>query len=282
MATMICGHRVSEDNHHIFYTEDRVVLRVLEFKEGVVSLDPLCGTLIDSYAKAVAGCFRARSNFKAELAKVFGEPTKDTLKGILFTTITFNFNGAKIFVNRLNANEKQICAQYSKKMEELAERERLEEEAYKKTPEYIAKRAKELKIHTRRETVEKDVLAVSETEQLEFKSEEAAKEWGEWVKINSNDGYSLGVVTYATRWAKYMQHLMRKHNKTVEDIAEQTRIVCDIDGATGFMYGQAVGALAQFWKYGDELKKWHNKQYGLENCEETVNPAVITIGNSGE
>lgn len=281
MATIVCGHRVS-DGVNIFYTEDRQTFRVVGFKDGVVTLDPLCGTMFEPYAKAVAGCFRVRSNFKSELAKAFVGMKKITLKDIPFTTIEFDFNGATVVVEKENSNTKQIYEQWRKKMEELAERERLEEEEYKKTPEYRAKRAKDLKYYTRRETVEKDILAVSETEQLEFKSEEAAKEWGEWVKINSNDGYSLGVITYATRWAKYMQHLMRKHNKTVEDIAEQTRIVCDIDGATGFMYGQAVGALAQFWKYGDELKKWHNKQYGLENCEETVNPAVITIGNSGE
>jgi len=259
MVTIICGHRVS-DGVNIFYTEDKQVFRVLEFKDGIVKLDPLCGTYIEAYAKAVAGCFRVRSNFKVELAKVFGEPTKDTLKDILFTTITFNFNGAKIFVNRLNANEKQICAQYRKKMKEIAECERLEAEAYKKTPEYIAKRAKELKYITRRETVEKDILAVSETEQLEFKNEQAAKEWEEWVKINSTDFYSLGIVTYAKQWAKYMQHLMRKHNKTVEDIAEQTSGVCDIRGITGFMYGSAIAVLAKWWKYGDELKEWHNKR----------------------
>ena len=271
MATIVCGHRVN-DGVNIFYTEDRQTFRVIEFKDGVVTLDPLCGTMFEPYAKAVAGCFRIRSNFKSELAKAF----------VGMKTIEFDFNGATVVVEKENSNTKQIYEQWRKKMEELAERERVEEEEYKKTPEYRAKRAKELKFIMRRESVEKAVLAISETEQLEFKNEQAAKEWAEWVKINSNDGYSLGVVTYATRWAKYMQHLMRKHNKTVEDIAEQTRIVCDIDGATGFMYGQAVGALAQFWKYGDELKKWHNKQYGLENYEETVNPAVITRGSSGE
>ncbi len=275
MVTIIRGHRIG-DEKHIFYAQNGETLEVTEFKDGVVTLEPSWGTTLDTFAKAVAGCFRVRSNFKSELAKVFGEPKDATLQDVLFTTIKFSFNGVQVFVNRLNANQKQICAQYRKKMKEIAERERLEEEAYKKTPEYIAKRAKELKIHIRRENVEKDVLAVSETEQLEFKSEKAAKEWEEWVKINSNDDYSLGVVTYAKRWAKYMQHLMRKHNKAVKDIAEQTRIICDIDGVTGFMYSHAVGALAQFWKYGDELRQWHNKQWRCEDCEDVVNISVIT------
>ncbi|MBQ8044515.1 MAG: hypothetical protein IJ272_10320 [Clostridia bacterium] len=276
MATMICGHSIFDGNH-IFYTQDRDVLEVLDFKDGVVKLDPLCGTSIDSYAKAVAGCFRVRSNFKRELAKVFVTQKNIPLKQVPFETITFNFNGVTVVVNRENADAKKIYAQWHEKFEESIEQQRREHEEYMKTPEYRAKRAKELKYYTRRENVEKDVITVSKTEAIEFKDEEAANKWENWVQINSNDPYSFGVVTYAKYWAKYMQHLMRKHNKSVKDIAEQTSHVCDIEGITGFMYGCAVSILAEVWKYGDDLKSWHNKEWGCENCDGVVNPAIITI-----
>lgn len=42
------------------------------------------------------------------------------------------------------------------------------------------------------------------------------------------------------------------------------------------MYGCAVNILAQCWKYGEELRKWHNKEYNY-NGNGVVNPAVLTI-----
>jgi len=52
------------------------------------------------------------------------------------------------------------------------------------------------------------------------------------------------------------------------------------------MYGWAVSFLASFWKYGEELRRWHNldTQLGDEgeqaNKEKgaTLNPALLSIG----
>lgn len=96
------------------------------------------------------------------------------------------------------------------------------------------------------------------------------------VQVNSKDPYGYGVVKYARRWAKYMQQLITE-GKTINEIAEKASHDCDIEGITGFMYGCAVSALAQSWKYGDELRRWHNKDYGYEG-DGVVNPAVLTIG----
>ena len=52
----------------------------------------------------------------------------------------------------------------------------------------------------------------------------------------------------------------------------------EVGGITGFMYGASIVTLKNTWKYGKELNKWHNKQYGKEYAEGTVNPAVLTIG----
>ena len=43
------------------------------------------------------------------------------------------------------------------------------------------------------------------------------------------------------------------------------------------MYGCAVSILSQCWKYGEELRKWHNKEYNYDG-DGVVNPAVLTIG----
>lgn len=70
---------------------------------------------------------------------------------------------------------------------------------------------------------------------------------------------------------------MAKHEGvTVAQIADKASRAADIDGITGFMYGCAVNVLSQVWKYGEELRRWHNKEYDYEG-DGVVNPAVLTI-----
>ena len=59
-----------------------------------------------------------------------------------------------------------------------------------KTPVYRAERAKALKVDARRQTVEQEVIHIDETTEMEFKDDEAAKLWQQFVEVNSKDGYS--------------------------------------------------------------------------------------------
>lgn len=247
-------------------------LWVKAFENGIATIEPMPGCAINSFTEVVAGCFDEESNFAEELLEAF-----DRDYGTAFTGIKFEFNGVTLLVTKENADAGKIYAEWKAGIEANAEKYRLEREAYMKTPEYRAERAKALKAANRREDVKKDVIAVDESTELQFKDEEAAKNWLQWVEINSKDGYSRAVVTYARRWGKYMQHLMEKHNKTVVDIAENASHVSDIEGITGFMYGCAVNMLAHCWKYGEELRRWHNKEWGHEDVDGVVNPAVLTI-----
>jgi hypothetical protein len=52
----------------------------------------------------------------------------------------------------------------------------------------------------------------------------------------------------------------------------------------GFMYGVAVSMLAQCWKYGEQLRRWHNLDTQIEHEGEranaeggTLNPALLNI-----
>lgn len=72
-----------------------------------------------------------------------------------------------------------------------------------------------------------------------------------------------------------MQVEMSK-GKTLKDVAEKTSFEMGFLGTTGFMYGAAVSVLSQCWKYGEELRKWHNKEYNHEG-EGVVNPAILII-----
>lgn len=256
----------------IFRTSGRDTLWVSSFENGIATVDPMCGSEITAFSGLIAGCFEEGSNFEAELRKGFDCDSETALTGI-----QFEFNEVTVLVTKENADTDKIVAEWRAGMDANAEKYRLEREAYMKTPEYRAERAKALKIQTRRQTVEQEVLAIDESTELEFKDDEAKANWEKWVEINSKDGYSLGVVTYARRWAKYMQHLMSKHNKTLPQIADKASHVSDIEGITGFMYGCAVGMLSQCWKYGEELRRWHNKEWGQEDSDGVVNPAVLTI-----
>lgn len=103
------------------------------------------------------------------------------------------------------------------------------------------------------------------------------KEYADYVAKNSDDGYSRAVIDYGEGWAKVMQTEIVK-GKIVKDIAEASQKGLGFLGITGFQYGCVVNGLAHFWKHGEELRKWHNKQYGVsEDKKGVVNPAVLTI-----
>ena len=274
MATMVFFEGIWEyDNKtHMFRTFDGKKLWIKSFEDGVAVADPMPGCRITDFAELVAGCFDEDSNFVFELLRTYNCDGDAP-----FTGIKFEFNGVTILVTKENADKDKIYAEWNDGMEANAEKYRQEQEAYRKTPEYRAERAKELKAQTRKQRVEEDVLHIDETTEMEFIDEEAKARWEEFVKINSTDSYSECVVIYARRWAKYMQHLMKTHNKSLRQIAKKASFASDIDGITGFMYGCAVNILSQCWKYGEELRRWHNKKFGQEDTEGVVNPAVLTI-----
>lgn len=238
----------------VFRTSKEETLWVNSFENGVAVVEPMVGVSISSFIEMIVGCFHKESNFTSELFKAF-ECDENTV----FTGIQSNINLVTLLVTKENADKDKIYAEWKAGMKANEERERLEWEAYIKTPEYRAKKAKQLKIQTRIQQVENEVLAIDESTELEFKDDEAKANWEKWVEVNSNDNYSFGVVKYARRWAKYMQHLMKKHNKTLPEIAENASHVSDIEGVSGYMYGIAVAVLSKFWKYGKELRSWNNK-----------------------
>ena len=105
------------------------------------------------------------------------------------------------------------------------------------------------------------------------------KEYKDWYDINS-DGYSRACFTYAERWAGMLENLIESSNDDAMTVivknADRLSHEADIEGITGFMYGCAVSILSQCWKYGEELRKWHNKEYNYDG-DGVVNPAIITI-----
>lgn len=215
------------------------------FEDGIVTVDSVGGCTITEFANTVAGCFNDDSNFGAEVLIAYNCDDNTT-----FTGIKFKFNGVTLTVTKENADAKKIYQERDTIMETNAEKYRLERDAWLKTPEgqeYLAQQEAEA---TCKKDIEAEVLRIDETIEMEFKDEEGKKAWDQMVEVNSKDSYGNCVMKYALRWAKYMQKLIAE-GKTVAEIAEKASQDCDIEGITGFMYGCAVNALSQSWKYGE-------------------------------
>lgn len=95
------------------------------------------------------------------------------------------------------------------------------------------------------------------------------------MKAKNSDPYGAAIFEYAESWGKLMQVELSKQ-KSVKDCASETSCELGYLGITGYMYGAAVGVLSKCWKHGEELRKWHNKDYGHEG-EGVVNPAILNI-----
>jgi len=114
---------------------------------------------------------------------------------------------------------------------------------------------------------------------MEVSDEEA---WQEF-KDKNQDSYGRAIVTYAERWARLMQAEMTT-GRQIEEVAEATSREADLEDITGFMHGAAVSILAQYWKYGEQLRRWHNLYSQLGNEGElanesgcVLNPAVLNL-----
>ena len=106
------------------------------------------------------------------------------------------------------------------------------------------------------------------------------QDYKDWYDKN-DDPYGRACFTYAERWAEMLEKLIENSDKSVAQIFEESASKlshdADVEGITGFMYGMAVKILAACWEHGEELRKWHNKEYGYDG-DGVVNPAIMTIG----
>jgi hypothetical protein len=272
-ATIIVSTEKGYADTIIFGTETRKWFYVKGFADGIALLNPLCGTNISEFAEVVAGCFDEESNFWEILNTCFESENENEL-----SEIKFEFNDVTVSVTKENADPEWIVKEWNRLEDEEYERWQKEQEEYHKTWEYKLKHAKELKRAYRAKEVEAKIEKIAQETEIEFKDDEAKTKWEGIVEINSHDSYGSTTCKYAEYWVKFMQHLMATRGAELEKIAEETSNAADMFGMSGFTYGCAVSMICQCWKYGEELRRWHNKQWGApEDAEGVVNPAVLCI-----
>jgi len=182
--------------------------------------------------------------------------------------VEFNFNDIKCFVNK-DTNPNYLNRDYnnahlmdwetvgpncvkeytSEESWELNRRKKQAEiQAQKREEEWRIKNAKE------REAVEKKIKDI----EIDLSDAEG---WNESRKANT-DGYGMAALDYAEVWAKLMQIEISK-GKTIIECYDYTQKGLGFLGISGFQFGCAVSILAQTWKYGEDLRKAHNKKYGV-------------------
>lgn len=111
--------------------------------------------------------------------------------------------------------------------------------------------------------------------ELEFKNAESEAYFYKTMK-DCEGKDAMSIINYAIRWGKVMQYLIDQEGQDLTSIADDTSYECDYEGMSGHTFGLAVHFLTNIWKYGEELRLWHNKQYDYEG-KGVVNPAVIHI-----
>lgn len=197
--------------------------------------------------------------------------------------VEFKFNGVKCLVDK-NTNLDWLERDYhnSFEMEWRVIGGECVAEYDLETQEELKRRriASEARAEQRR----KELKAKDEAEKNEFDAKVKGIElellhpdvWQKNVEVNQ-DGYGKAVIDYAEGWAKLMQ-IEIAQGKTVAEVYDSTQHGLGFLGITGFQFGCAVSLLSASWKYGEELRKHHNKKYGVsEEKEGVVNPAILTI-----
>lgn len=199
--------------------------------------------------------------------------------------VAFEFNGVKVVVTA-ESDPALIYRDWSRGMNgyhheqvgpcspaELTEKQKqrdAEVKAENERKERESRQKYERKMNALREAAERETEGV----ELALSNSEAWRT----SKEKNQDAYGGAVISYAERWAKLMQARMAG-GQSLAECAEQASFDADVEGITGFMHGAAVSTLAGCWAHGDELRKWHNRKYDVNDEEKgVVNPAVLTIG----
>lgn len=195
--------------------------------------------------------------------------------------VQFVFNGIQVFVDADTDSDllqRDLSTAYLLKWSEIGPNPVVEydfdtlvaiEEA---TREQESRQAKQRAIWDAEEKAKREALELK-IKDIEFDvvNPDALKSWED----SNPDSYGGSIVNYAKNWGRLMQTEISL-GKILSDIASDTSHQADTEGLTGFMYGAAVNILSTCWKHGEELRKWHNKEYNHEG-DGVVNPAILTI-----
>jgi hypothetical protein len=171
--------------------------------------------------------------------------------------ITADFNGIELTANP-GDNAESIASYYRQEMDRR-------HQEYINSPEYAEQQRKAEEAQRNNQLVLQGAISVS-PDKMTLRDEEAFRRY---IDVNT-DPYGAAITKYADLWARLMEGRM-SNGDTLEGCAEEASQIADNEGITGFMYGAAVGFLAQCWIHGEELRRWHNLKTQIGDEGEKAN-----------
>jgi len=115
---------------------------------------------------------------------------------------------------------------------------------------------------------------VGEVFQLKTQDSGFVPEWKNIKKRHMDDPCASRVIQYAECWVSIMNAQLGNGNKKFAEIAEESlqiarkKISYEL---SPFQYGCMVTLLHQYWKYGENLRRWHNLRVGGEEIGKKAN-----------
>ena len=100
-------------------------------------------------------------------------------------------------------------------------------------------------------------------------------EYLKFKEINKDDFFGAAIIRCAEKWGCLMEKRIAD-GLSLPQAAEVTQFDSGLYGITGYMYGAVVNTLANFWKYGEQLRVWHNNKYHY-GSEGVVNSAILIM-----
>lgn len=213
---------------------------------------------------------KAVSSPHEELIQKYSSKKTQEFRDVYWSDYILSNSITQEFKSKKESEKKQ-------KEEEIKKQEILEKEKEAKPMEYSAKKTVDVS-SLPRSVLLKYGVDIGTWRQIDDLYGMAQVDWETMRKIwldRNTDWYGRAIYMYAERWAKLMQIEIEKWAK-LQDIAGKISHDVDIEGISWFMYWAAVSLLVSCRKYGEELKKRHNKEYNYE-WDWVVNPAVINV-----
>lgn len=130
-----------------------------------------------------------------------------------------------------------------------------EYEEYFTSAKYIRERAKYLKLVCRKKEVLKKISEFQKDSDFTLAKKDLKSDWEHQKELSSKDSYSKTILEFAILWAQYIEYVTKKHGKDFLDIWHASSKFANIFDVTIFEENRAVSMLANYWKYGNLLKK---------------------------
>lgn len=109
---------------------------------------------------------------------------------------------------------------------------------------------------------------------MQFKSKSSSRWWKE--QLRDCDDHTARVIAYSERLANIIEAAVPEDR--VDEFYEMATLMADAPEPkviTVIMYSYAIWGLARHWRFGDELKAWHNKRWSKDGLPFKVIDGII-------